>query len=296
LITGVNSFFDFILTSSLIDLLSEYSVPGQTIGHGSRAGTVTITASEPGSGSGQISDAQIQQALQDWTTHGTPNGSIPQPTSNTLYFIYLPPGVTSTLEGFQSCQAGGYCGYHGDINGNIIYAVEPFLPCAGCTFGDGQALDSLTKVSSHELCEAITNPASGGWWDDDLAAQNQPPEIGDICNTTEQQIGGFTIQAEWSNQGNACLIQPSVPKPMVTGLNPASGSTAGGDSVAISGSGFTGASAVNFGAAAATFSADSDTQITATSPAVADAGAVDVTVTTPAGTSPTSTADQFTYS
>jgi hypothetical protein len=38
---------------------------------------------------------------------------------------------------------------------------------------------------------------------------------------------------------------------------------------------------------------DSDTQITATSPA--GTGTVDVTVTTPAGTSPTTTTDQFTY-
>ncbi len=82
--------------------------------------------------------------------------------------------------------------------------------------------------------------------------------------------------------------------PAVAGINPTSGSASGGDSVTITGTGFTGATAVNFGGTAATsMSVDSDTQITATSPA--GTGMVDVTVVTPGGTSATSAADQFTY-
>src|ERR1700730_3434201 len=48
-LTQVNQFFDFILTSPLIDVLGEYSVPDFPIGHGRRTGTVTITNSEPAS-------------------------------------------------------------------------------------------------------------------------------------------------------------------------------------------------------------------------------------------------------
>ena len=82
--------------------------------------------------------------------------------------------------------------------------------------------------------------------------------------------------------------------PTVTGVSPQTGSPSGGTTVTISGSGFTNASAVSFGGAAATgFTVDSGTQITATAPA--GTGTVDVTVTTPAGTSATSGADQFTY-
>jgi hypothetical protein len=70
---------------------------------------------------------------------------------------------------------------------------------------------------------------------------------------------------------------------------------AGGSTVTITGTGFTGATAVYFGTIpAATYSVSSDTQIIANDPA-GSVGTVDVTVVTPAGTSATSPADQFTY-
>jgi hypothetical protein len=83
--------------------------------------------------------------------------------------------------------------------------------------------------------------------------------------------------------------------PTVTGIAPTSGSLLGGTSVVITGCGFTGATAVHFGAtAAAGFVVNTDSQVTATSPAHA-AGAVDVDVTTPAGTSAHTSADMFTF-
>ncbi len=82
--------------------------------------------------------------------------------------------------------------------------------------------------------------------------------------------------------------------PSVTGVSPSSGPTGGGTSVTITGTGFTGASAVDFGStAAAKLTVDSGTEITATSPA--GSGTVNVTVTTPGGTSATSSSDDFSY-
>ncbi len=87
----------------------------------------------------------------------------------------------------------------------------------------------------------------------------------------------------------------SVIAPSITAINPTSGPLAGGTSVTITGSLFTGATAVKFGANNATaFTVNSDTQITATSPPGA-AGVVDVTVTTGSGTSGLGASDQFTY-
>ena len=74
--------------------------------------------------------------------------------------------------------------------------------------------------------------------------------------------------------------------PAVTGVSPPSGSTAGGSTVTITGTGLAGATAVRFGAAAAAITAGSGTQITVTSPP--GTGRVAITVTTPAGTSQTS--------
>jgi IPT/TIG domain len=85
-----------------------------------------------------------------------------------------------------------------------------------------------------------------------------------------------------------------VPPPTVAGVSPTAGPEGGGTSVTVSGTNFTGATVVQFGAAnAASYTVNSATSITAVSPA--GAGAVDVTVTTPGGTSSTSPADQFTY-
>ncbi len=86
-----------------------------------------------------------------------------------------------------------------------------------------------------------------------------------------------------------------VPAPTVTSVSPASGSSIGGTTVTLTGTNFTGATAVTFGGTAATgFTVNSATQITATAPA-GSAGTVDVRVTTTGGTSATGAAGQFTY-
>jgi len=83
--------------------------------------------------------------------------------------------------------------------------------------------------------------------------------------------------------------------PTVTGISPNSGGTAGGTQVVINGSNLGGATAVKFGgAAAASFTVNSATQITAVSPAEST-GTINITVTTSGGTSATSAADQFTF-
>nr|WP_314607725.1 putative Ig domain-containing protein [uncultured Janthinobacterium sp.] len=91
------------------------------------------------------------------------------------------------------------------------------------------------------------------------------------------------------------LVINAQPPPTITGVSPASGPTTGGTSVTITGTGFTGATAVKFGATNATgYTVNSATQITATAPA-GSAGTVNVTVTTAGGTSATGAANQFTY-
>ncbi len=82
--------------------------------------------------------------------------------------------------------------------------------------------------------------------------------------------------------------------PTVSRIAPPSAPARGGKTVTITGSGFTGATIVDFGSTSASFIVISDTSIKATTPAE-PVGTVHVTVTTPDGTSATSTADQFTF-
>jgi alpha-tubulin suppressor-like RCC1 family protein len=82
--------------------------------------------------------------------------------------------------------------------------------------------------------------------------------------------------------------------PTIATVSPASGATEGGTLVKITGANLSGATEVKFGSTrAATFTVNSPTSLNAVSPA--GNGTIDITVTTPEGTSTTSTADQFTY-
>ena len=165
MMNNLNKFFASILVSPVIGQLSEYSVPGQAIGYGKLVGTKVINANAP---VGSVTDTAIRAQLKRWIAAGT----VPKPTRNMLYFIYLDPGITSIMGGSKSCQS--YCGYHDNV-GKVYYAVMPYPTCNGC-LGGMSAFNALTGTSSHELCEAITDPVPGsGWYD------NTNGEIGDIC-------------------------------------------------------------------------------------------------------------------
>jgi hypothetical protein len=129
--------------------------------------------------------------------------------------------------------------------------------------------------------------------DSDIQIHATSPAGSGMVHVTVTTPGGTSGS---SSADQFTYAGPPPPVPTVTSINPTGGSTAGGTVVAITGTGFTGATAVKFGTAAATgVTVDSDTQIHATSPA-GSAGVVHVTVTTPGGTSAATGADQFTYS
>ena len=94
---------------------------------------------------------------------------------------------------------------------------------------------------------------------------------------------------------NSFPITYGSPSPQVTSVSPSSGSTAGGAAVTIGGSFVTGVETVDVGGVSVPFTPDiPDGTVSAVVPAHA-AGAVDITVTTPGGTSGTSGADEFSY-
>ncbi|GIW19336.1 MAG: hypothetical protein KatS3mg064_2493 [Tepidiforma sp.] len=112
----------------------------------------------------------------------------------------------------------------------------------------------------------------------------QPAGTYDVRVTTPGGTSPNTVADDFTCTGS--------PAPTVTSVSPASGPT--GTTVTITGTNFTGATAVTFGTAAATFTVVNSTTITATVPAGLAAGTYDVRVTTPAGTSANTAADNFT--
>jgi hypothetical protein len=102
------------------------------------------------------------------------------------------------------------------------------------------------------------------------------------------------VTTPWGTSGPDVADEYTFEGPTVTRVAPKTGP--GGTKVSVTGTGLQGATAVVFGAVpAATFSGNTaGTKITAYAPDES-AGPVDIEVTTPGGTSPTTTADQFTY-
>ena len=103
----------------------------------------------------------------------------------------------------------------------------------------------------------------------------------------------IVVAASGAFLASALTRSHSAALPAVTGVSPASGSTAGGTTLAITGTGLASATSVRFGGARATITADSSTQITVTSPP--GHGTVTISVTTPGGTSKTTDAGHYTY-
>ena len=233
---SVASFYGDLLgaNSGYISLLTQYNTTisggtNQTIGNGTFDGLFQITPSAANDGS-TIDDTQIQAELLAQINAG----HLPAPlldasgNVNTLYMIYFPPGKTITQGGSSSCVAGGFCAYHGTtsttLNGkNLLYGVLPDLqPPSGCSTGCGASstFGNYTSVSSHELTEAITDADVG------IATTFAPPlawydmangEIGDICNGQQGSYTAngttYTIQLEFSNAANNCVLPPAASSP-----------------------------------------------------------------------------------
>lgn len=195
---SVSSFLSNIVRSPLIDWLSEYNTPQQRIGRGSLEGIYTIhpsAANNPAT----LSPYTIETVLKNKINAGALPGNGP----NRLYMIYLPNG--------KQISISNACAYHSYTNNNgnhAYYAVMPYNVNRGGCRKAIWAMDDLTSSSSHELFEAITDPALSAWY-----TTNTAGEISDKCNWWEEptflpdgQI--YIAQRQWSNRYNRCIVYP----------------------------------------------------------------------------------------
>lgn len=225
----IGGFYTTITDSAYMDMLSEYDTVGltgfadgllgsnQLIGHGTAIGPYTITPTL--NTTTTVDDNAIVAELQaQIAAHNLPDPQLDGAGNvNTLYMVYFPAGYTITTPFGNSCQPGGFCGYHGTYVNNrlsIPYGVMPDLAGSICNTGcgSGTTFQNLTSVSSHELAESITDTEVGiplditrplAWYDPASG------EIGDICNHQHAILSGYTVQTEWSNLNNACISSAS---------------------------------------------------------------------------------------
>ena len=176
----------------------------------------------------------------------------------------------------------------------FTYSAPPtasYITPAGGPVGTPVAIIGTGFVSAPGITQVLfgTTPAPGFTVDSDTHISAVVPPVSGTVDVTIVTPAGTTATTG--------LMQYTVEaQPIVSGLSPASGPLAGGTSLTITGSGFSGVGAVMFGSLpAAGFTVNSDTQITAVSPFGMGAGPVDVVVSSLAGLSATSPADQFTY-
>jgi hypothetical protein len=181
----------------------------------------------------------------------------------------------------------------GDPSGNFVGIATTNSPQQSLNYvTTNSSVPSLRNTVHHVV---VTTDASGI-----SVAMDGTQVLTYATKLPSQVLVGFTAATGGFNdvhqvQNVNITTGPLPPAPTVTNVSPSSGPTTGGTQVSIMGTSFTGASSVKFGGTAATaYAVNSDTSITATTPA-GQAGAVDVTVTTPGGTSATNANDQYTY-
>ncbi|HWX87670.1 MAG TPA: IPT/TIG domain-containing protein [Solirubrobacteraceae bacterium] len=115
------------------------------------------------------------------------------------------------------------------------------------------------------------------------------------CTFTQPGTYVFWCTVHGSAMTETVTVPGAGPVPVVKKVSPKKGPMAGGTPVAITGTGFTGATTVSFGSVAAmSVTVNSDSSITAVSPAEPAMG-VNVTVSGPGGTSAVSRKDHFRF-
>jgi hypothetical protein len=204
--------------------------------------------------------------------------------------------------------AGGGLGFSG-IKGIAVSldtyknAVNPSSNFVGIATGAGTTPDTLNYVTTNSSIASLRGTVhhfvvttfSGG-----LSVTMDGSQVLAYSTTLPANVlvgftggtGGLTDIHAVQNVSITAGTPP--PAATVSGVSPTSGPAAGGTSVIISGSNFTGASEVDFGSnPAPSFTVNSAGSIAATSPF--GTGTVDVTIITPGGTSTTNVNDEFTY-
>jgi uncharacterized repeat protein (TIGR01451 family) len=177
---------------------------------------------------------------------------------------------------------------------NLLPTQTTFVSDAQ-TSGPAFVQTSPTVGNTGTITDTIVSLASGAFASFTIVAQVQPGTLDGTSIVDSLSVTADTSDPNLANNSQTITTSVVAP-PVITGVSPAEGATAGGTLVTIAGTSLENATAVDFGSVAVTsFVSDSNGQIVLLSPA-GTAGTVDVTAITPGGTSAISASDQFIYS
>ena len=163
----------------------------------------------------------------------------------------------------------------------VIVAAAAGTALAAAGLSKPSPLGNSTPVGTVSLQPSVPTSSSP------LAPASPVVKSSASASASASASSSASASASASSSTSSSAPPPPAP-PKITGLSPGSGSTAGGTTVTISGTGLSGATGVSFGGAAGNIKSDSATKITVISPA--GTGTVNVTVTTKAGHSAASSA------
>jgi hypothetical protein len=173
----------------------------------------------------------------------------------------------------------------------FLAGADPNCPDGSGTYAGHGVTKVLADMASTKL-----GPVVDGENGDDCTSAENADQDHFFCepDSADLQEVFRNIAAEFA--GIRSHLVQLYPPPSITAVAPTNGTSSGGTNVTITGKYFTGATAVKFGATnAASFTVVSDTAISAVSPAGPGGTTVNITVTTPGGTSPIVAADQYTF-
>jgi hypothetical protein len=175
----------------------------------------------------------------------------------------------------------------------FTYAANPAPTVTGVSPSTGpEAGGTIVTIAGTSLTNTVEVDFGGvsvpfGVIDDNTLIALTPAGSDGSMDVTVTTDGGTSATS-------AADLYTIVPPPTVTGVDPATGSVDGGESITISGSGFTDATEVDFGGVAASFTVNDDGSITTTAPP-GSAGTVDIIVIADGGSSAASPLDEYTY-
>ena len=211
--------------------------------------------------------------------------------SNTTITAVSPPG-TGTVDVTVTAPTGTSTPSAGD---KFSYVVAPTVtgisPTSGPNIGGTTVTITGSGFTSTTQVFFGANPATSFTVTNDSTITAVSPAGTGTVDVTVVNLGGTSTTSSADQFTYLVLFEPTV-----TSVFPRSGPVAGGIEVLITGTNLASATAVDFGTAAATeLIEDTATQIVVIAPPGNTSGGVDVTVTTPNGTSSTSSADTFFY-